>query len=299
MRSSEPTASPMRRANEILSLAPAYFAQAELDRRWFNRYPRRLPTSSSRSRFLEFSTQLTKGDCMKILLVLTSHDQLGDTGKKTGFWLEELAAPYYVFKDAGAEITLASPNGGQPPLDPKSDEPDAQTQDTRRFRADKDAMQALATTKQLASMRAEDFDAVFYPGGHGPLWDLAQSDDSKALMESMFASGKPVAAVCHAPGVLRNVKAPDGTPLVKGKRVTGFTNTEEAAVGLTNVVPFLVEDMLKSAGGNYSKGADWQSYVLTDGMLITGQNPQSSGAAAKALIQVLEESAVSHGDVRR
>lgn len=230
---------------------------------------------------------------MKILMVLTSHDQLGDTGKKTGFWLEELAAPYYVFKEAGAEITLASPKGGQPPLDPKSDEPDAQTDDTRRFRADKDAMQALAATKKLVSVRAEEFDAVFYPGGHGPLWDLAQDDHSRALIESMLASSKPVAAVCHAPGVLRNVKAPDGTPLVNGKRVTGFTNSEEAAVGLTKVVPFLVEDMLKSAGGNYSKGADWQSYVLTDGLLITGQNPASSAAAAEALIQVLESSAAS------
>lgn len=236
---------------------------------------------------------------MKILLVLTSHDQLGDTGKKTGFWLEELAAPYYVFKDAGAEMTLASPKGGQPPLDPTSDEPDAQTDDTRRFRADKDAMQALAATTKLVSVRAEEFDAVFYPGGHGPLWDLAQDDHSKALIETMLASGKPVAAVCHAPGVLRNVKAPDGTPLVNGKRVTGFTNSEEAAVGLTKVVPFLVEDMLKSAGGNYSKGADWQSYVVTDGLLITGQNPASSAAAAKALIQVMESSAASHDEASR
>jgi len=230
---------------------------------------------------------------MKILLVLTSHDQLGDTGKKTGFWLEELAAPYYVFKDAGADITLASPLGGQPPLDPKSDEPDAQTDDTRRFRADKAAMQALSATKKLASVHGEDFDAVFYPGGHGPLWDLAGSAESKALIESMIAAGKPVAAVCHAPGVLRDVKAADGTPLVKGKRVTGFTNTEEAAVGLTKVVPFLVEDMLKSAGGTYSKGADWQSYVVTDGLLITGQNPASSAAGAKALLKALESSAQS------
>lgn len=236
---------------------------------------------------------------MKILLVLTSHDQLGDTGKKTGFWLEELAAPYYVFKDAGAELVLASPLGGQPPLDPKSDEPDAQTEDTRRFRADKAAMQALSATKKLASVRADDFDAVFYPGGHGPLWDLAQSNDSKSLIESMLAAGKPVAAVCHAPGVLRHVKAPDGTPLVKGKRVTGFTNTEEAAVGLTQVVPFLVEDMLKSAGGTYSKGADWQSHVVTDGLLITGQNPASSAAGAKALLQAIEARATSQGAAGR
>ena len=236
---------------------------------------------------------------MKILLVLTSHSRLGDTGKKTGFWLEELAAPYYVFQDAGADLTLASPLGGQPPLDPKSDEPDAQTDATRRFRADKAAMQALAATKKLASIRAGDFDAVFYPGGHGPLWDLAESEDSKDLIEATLAAGKPVAAVCHAPGVLRHVKAPDGTPLVKGKRVTGFTNTEEAAVGLTKVVPFLVEDMLKSAGGNYSKGADWQSYVVTDGLLITGQNPASSASGAKALLQALEECAASSGEARR
>ena len=230
---------------------------------------------------------------MKILLILTSHGQLGDTGKKTGFWLEELAAPYYVFKDAGAELVLASPLGGQPPLDPKSDEPDAQTQDTRRFRADQEAMQALSATKKLSSVRADDFDAVFYPGGHGPLWDLAESQDSRSLIEAMLAAGKPVAAVCHAPGVLRHVKAPDGTPLVKGKRVTGFTNTEEAAVGLTEVVPFLVEDMLKSAGGHYSKGADWQSHVVTDRLLVTGQNPASSAAGAKALLQALEANATS------
>ena len=232
---------------------------------------------------------------MKILLILTSHGQLGDTGKKTGFWLEELAAPYYVFKDAGADLVLASPQGGQPPLDPKSDEPDAQTQDTRRFRADKEAMQALSATKKLAAVRADDFDAVFYPGGHGPLWDLAESEESRSLIEAMLAAGKPVAAVCHAPGVLRHVKAPDGTPLVKGKRVTGFTNTEEAAVGLTKVVPFLVEDMLKSAGGNYSKGADWQSHVVTDGLLVTGQNPASSAAGAQALLQALQASATNDG----
>lgn len=227
---------------------------------------------------------------MKILMVLTSHDRLGDTGKKTGFWLEELAAPYYVFKDAGAEITLASPLGGQPPLDPKSDEPDAQTEATRRFRADKSAMQALASTRTLASVRADYFDAVFYPGGHGPLWDLAESRDSVALIEATLAAGKPVAAVCHAPGVLRDVKTPDGAPLVRGKRVTGFSNSEEAAVGLTKVVPFLVEDMLKAAGGVYSKGGDWQSHVVTDGLLVTGQNPASSAAGAQALLQVLQAS---------
>ena len=225
---------------------------------------------------------------MKILMVLTSHDRLGDTGRKTGFWLEELAAPYYVFKDAGAQVLLASPGGGQPPLDPKSDEPDAQTEATRRFRADPQAMQDLANTRALASVRADDFDAVFYPGGHGPLWDLAGSRESAALIESMLAAGKPVAAVCHAPGVLREVKAPDGSPLVRGKRVTGFTNTEEAAVGLTDVVPFLVEDMLRSAGGQFSKAGDWQPYVLTDGLLVTGQNPASSEPAAKALLELLK-----------
>lgn len=232
---------------------------------------------------------------MKILLVLTSHDQLGDTGKRTGFWLEELAAPYYVFKDAGAEVVIASPKGGQPPLDPKSDEPDAQTEATRRFRADREAMQALASTTPLASVNADDFDAVFYPGGHGPLWDLAESQDSRALIESTLAAGKPVAAVCHAPGVLRHVQASDGSPLVKGKRVTGFTNTEEAAVGLTKVVPFLVEDMLKANGGQYSKGADWQPYVVTDGLLVTGQNPASSADAAKALLQVVQASTATQG----
>jgi putative intracellular protease/amidase len=236
---------------------------------------------------------------MKVLMVLTSHGLLGNTGKKTGFWLEEFAAPYYVFKDAGAEVTLASPLGGQPPLDPKSDEPDAQTDATRRFRADKEAVQALATTKVLSTVRADDFDAVFYPGGHGPLWDLAESDDSRSLIESMIAAGKPVAAVCHAPGVLRHAKGTDGTPLVKGRRVTGFTNTEEAAVGLTKVVPFLVEDMLRSAGADYSKGADWQSHVVTDGLLVTGQNPASSAAGASALLQALEESAMREGEARR
>lgn len=228
---------------------------------------------------------------MKILLVLTSHGQLGTTGKPTGFWLEELAAPYHVFKDAGAELVLASPQGGQPPLDPKSDAPDAQTDATRRFRADRDAMQALASTRPLASVNAGEFDAVFYPGGHGPLWDLAESPASRALIESTLAAGKPVAAVCHAPGVLRHARAPDGAPLVQGKRVTGFTNTEEAAVGLTQVVPFLVEDMLKANGAHYSKGPDWQSHVVTDGLLVTGQNPASSEDGARALLRVLETSA--------
>jgi putative intracellular protease/amidase len=226
---------------------------------------------------------------MNILMVLTSHDRLGDTGKKTGFWLEEFAAPYYVFKDAGAKLTLASPAGGQPPLDPKSDEPDAQTEATRRFRADPQAQQALANTVTLSGVRAQDFDAVFYPGGHGPLWDLAGDADSIRLIETMIAAGKPVAAVCHAPGVLAQVKGVDGDLLVKGKRVTGFTNTEEAAVGLTEVVPFLVEDMLVKNGGQYSKTDDWQPYVVTDGLLVTGQNPASSEAGAHALLALLKD----------
>ena len=224
---------------------------------------------------------------MNILMVLTSHDQLGNTGKKTGFWLEEFAAPYYALKAAGANITLASPLGGQPPLDPKSDAPESQTEATHRFKADPQAQALLANTAKLADMQVADFDAVFYPGGHGPLWDLAEDRDSIRLIEAMLAAGKPVGAVCHAPGVLRHVKAADGTPLVRGKQVTGFTNTEEEAVGLTNVVPFLVEDMLKQHGAEYSKIADWQSYVVTDGLLVTGQNPASSEAAAAALLKLL------------
>ena len=222
-----------------------------------------------------------------ILMVLTSHDQLGNTGKKTGFWLEEFAAPYYVFKDAGVQITLASPQGGQPPLDPKSDDESAQTDATRRFKADAEAQKQLASTVPLSSVKADAFDAVFYPGGHGPLWDLAEDAQSIALIEKTFAAGKPLALVCHAPGVLRHTKAPDGTPLVKGKKVTGFANTEEDAVQLTDVVPFLVEDMLKANGGVYSKGPDWAPYVLTDGTLITGQNPASSEAGAHAMLKLL------------
>ncbi|MDB5781578.1 type 1 glutamine amidotransferase domain-containing protein [Caballeronia mineralivorans] len=221
---------------------------------------------------------------MKLLMVLTSHDQLGNTGRKTGFWLEEFAAPYYVFKDAGVEITLASPKGGQPPLDPKSDDPDSQTDATRRFKSDKDAQAALASTMKLSTVSSAGYDAVFYPGGHGPLWDLAQDPQSIALIEAMVADGKPVAAVCHAPGVLRHTKAQDGSPLVLDKAVTGFANSEEEAVGLTRVVPFLVEDMLKENGGKYSKGPDWQSHVVVAGNLITGQNPASSEAVAKALL---------------
>lgn len=226
---------------------------------------------------------------MKILMVLTSHDQLGNTGKKTGFWLEEFAAPYYVFKDAGADITLASPKGGQPPLDPKSDEPDSQTAATARFKKDRESQEKLANTVLLSSVSHEEFDAVFYPGGHGPLWDLSEDRDSITLIESMHAAGKPVSAVCHAPAALRHTKLHNGRPLVEGKRVTGFANTEEAAVQLTDIVPFLVEDSLKKSGGIYSKGPDWSSYVLVDGNLVTGQNPASSEEAARAVLKLLEE----------
>ncbi|WP_414448628.1 type 1 glutamine amidotransferase domain-containing protein [Burkholderia sp. 22PA0099] len=221
---------------------------------------------------------------MKILMVLTSHDQLGNTGLKTGFWLEELAAPYYVFKDAGAEIVLTSPQGGQPPLDPKSNEPMFQTEHTHRFEADAAATRQLAATLPLAGIDPAGFDAVFYPGGHGPLWDLAEDTHSIALIEAFIGAGKPAALVCHAPGVLRHVKAADGRPLVDGKQVTGFTNTEEDAVQLTNVVPFLVEDELKKHGGRFSRGDDWASYVVQDGLLITGQNPGSSAEAAARLL---------------
>jgi putative intracellular protease/amidase len=225
---------------------------------------------------------------MKILMVLTSHDQLGDTGHKTGFWLEEFAAPYYALKDAGAEIVVASPKGGQPPLDPKSDAEDAQTDDTRRFKADAEAQAALAATQKLADVKAEDFDAVFYPGGHGPLWDLANDPVSIGLIQAFAAAEKPTGFVCHAPGVLKDVKGADGESLVKGRAVTGFTNSEEEAVGLTQVVPFLVEDMLTANGGRYSKGADWASYVVTEGALVTGQKPASSREAAEALLKLLK-----------
>lgn len=224
---------------------------------------------------------------MNILMVLTSHDQLGNTGKKTGFWLEEFASPYYVFKDAGAKITLASPKGGHPPLDPKSDEPDSQTPSTERFRQDKEAQTALANTVLLSSVSHEEFDGVFYPGGHGPLWDLSEDRDSITMIESMHAAGKPVAAVCHAPAVFRHTKRHDGRPLVEGKKVTGFTNTEEETVQLTKVVPFLVEDSLKKSGGVYSQGPDWSPYVLVDGNIITGQNPASSEEAARALVELI------------
>jgi putative intracellular protease/amidase len=224
---------------------------------------------------------------MKILMVLTSHGELGSRGKKTGFWLEEVAAPYYFFADFGAEITLASPKGGQPPLDPKSAEKDSQTAATERFRADKKAQTALAHTVKLSEISPAGYDALFYPGGHSPLWDLAEDKNSISLIENMYGQGKPVAAVCHAPGVFRHAKAPNGTPLVQGKSVTGFSNSEENAVGLTDVVPFLLEDELQKNGGNYSKTADWQSYSVRDGNLVTGQNPASSEATAKAVLTAL------------
>ncbi len=224
---------------------------------------------------------------MKILMVLTSHDELGNTGRKTGFWLEELAAPYYAFRDAGAEIVLASPKGGQAPLDPKSNELAFQTDHTRRFKSDETAKAQLAATVRLDSVSQADFDTVFYTGGHGPLWDLAEDKDSIALIQSFLTADKPIALVCHAPGVLRHAKTPDGKPLVEGKRVTGFANTEEAGMGLTDVVPFLVEDELKAKGGIYSKNDDSAPYVVSDGLLITGQNPASSASAASVLLKQL------------
>ncbi|MEU9438038.1 type 1 glutamine amidotransferase domain-containing protein [Streptomyces sp. NPDC048252] len=221
---------------------------------------------------------------MNVLIVLTSHDKLGDTGRKTGFWLEELAAPYYRFKEAGWDITLASPKGGRPPLDPKSNEIANQTDQTRRFETDPEATAALANTVRLDSVNADDYDTVFYPGGHGPLWDLAEDTVSARLIETTLRSGKPLALVCHAPGVLRHTVNEDGTPLVQGRKVTGFTNSEEDGVALTDIVPFLVEDQLINLGGIYSKIGDWQPYVVQDGLLITGQNPASSGPAADTLI---------------
>jgi putative intracellular protease/amidase len=230
---------------------------------------------------------------VNVLVVLTSHDQLGSTGRKTGFWLEELASPYYVFTDAGAKVTLASPKGGQPPLDPTSDRPESSSDATRRFKSDIAAQTALANTRRLRDIVAADFDAVFYPGGHGPLWDLAEDPESIALIQATFAAAKPLAAVCHAPGVFRRVKSATGEPLVKGKAVTGFSNTEERAAGLSDVVPFLVEDMLIEEGGAYSKEADWQAHVVTDGLLITGQNPASSAPAARALLDQLRWTAAT------
>ena len=224
---------------------------------------------------------------MKILIVLTSHDQLGDTGKKTGFWLEEFVAPYYVLKDAGAAITLASPKGGRPPLDPKSELPENQTELTKRFRIDTAAQAELAHTKKLADVSADDFDAVFYPGGHGPMWDMANNVTSIALIEAFVRADKPVGAVCHAPSALINVRGKDGEYLIKSRRVTGFSDAEEEAVGLTAVVPFLLEDRLKERGGVYSKGANWAPYVQVDGKLVTGQNPASSGPAAEELLKLI------------
>ncbi len=219
-------------------------------------------------------------------MILTSHDQLGNTGRKTGFWLEEFAAPYFVFRDAGVELTLASPKGGQPPIDPKSDLPENQTAAMTRFKQDQAAQKALSQTVKLADMRSQDFDTIFYVGGHGPMWDLVDNPDSIALIESFYNSGKPVAAVCHSPAVFHRVTY-KGAPLVKGKRVTGFTNNEEEAVHLTKVVPFLVEDELKRVGGLYEKAPDWESFAVVDGRLVTGQNPASSTAAAQALLHLL------------
>lgn len=226
---------------------------------------------------------------MNILMLLTSHAKLGDSGARTGYWLEEFAAPYFVFVDAGATVTLASPRGGQPPVDPKSEEPAAQTEATQRLRADPVAMEQLDHTLKLDDLKVDAFDAVFFPGGHGPLWDLATDQRSIAVIEAMWAASKPVVAVCHAPAVLRDAKVPGGSSIVKGRRVTGYSNAEEEAVGLSAVVPFLVEDMLKERGGTYTKAADWAPHVVTDGLLITGQNPASSKPAAVALLKLLSE----------
>ncbi len=230
---------------------------------------------------------------MKVLFVLTSHSELGNTGQKTGFWIEEFAAPYYVMADEGVDVVIASPKGGQPPIDPKSEAPDAQTEATKRYYADEALKEKVAHTKKLAEVNAADFEAVFYPGGHGPMWDLYDDHDSIALIQSFWTAGKPVAAVCHAPSALLNVKDENGEPLINGKKVTGFTNSEEEAVQLTKVVPYLLEDELKAKGGIYSSGSDWSSYVVKDGMLITGQNPASSEEAAKELLAVFKKSTVS------
>lgn len=226
---------------------------------------------------------------LKVLIVLTSHSDLGNSGHKTGFWVEEFAAPYYVFADAGVQITIVSPQGGQPPIDPKSELKDFQTESTRRFDRDEALKEKLSHTLKLSDVKAGDFDAVFYPGGHGPLWDLANDVNSIELIETFYNQKKPIAFVCHAPAALMKVKLPTGEPLVKGKELTGFSNSEEEAVQLTKIVPFLLEDELKKLGGHYSKGADWGSYIKIDGLLITGQNPNSSEAAAKELIKVLQQ----------
>jgi putative intracellular protease/amidase len=226
---------------------------------------------------------------MKVLMVITSHDQLGNTGRKTGFWLEELAAPYYAFKDAGVEVTLASPKGGRPPLDPKSNEPENRTELTLRFEQDEDAQADLDKTVRLDTVRQEDFDTVFYPGGHGPMWDLAEDKDSIKLIESFIAAGKTIAVVCHSTGALRHVKTPDGKLLVQDKEVTGFTNGEEEGVGLTKIVPFLVEDEMLKLGAIFSKKVNWAPHVVSDGLLITGQNPHSSGPAANTLMAAVKQ----------
>jgi putative intracellular protease/amidase len=233
----------------------------------------------------------TEETVMKVLMVITSHDQLGNTGRKTGFWLEELAAPYYVFKDAGVEITLASPKGGRPPIDPKSNEPDNRTELTVRFEKDAAAEAQLDKTLRLDSVKQDDFDTLFYPGGHGPMWDLAEDKNSVKLIESFIAAGKTIGIVCHSTGALRHVKAPDGKPLVQGKEVTGFTNGEEEEIGLTEVVPFLVEDEMLKLGAVFSKIANWGVHVVSDGLLITGQNPHSSGPAAKTLLAAVKAKA--------
>lgn len=226
---------------------------------------------------------------MKILMVLTSHYRLGNTGQKTGFWLEEFAAPYYVFKDSNFHVTLASPAGGQPPVDPKSDDPDSQTEAIVRFKNDDEARELLANTERLQSLNPENFDAIFYPGGHGPLWDLAGDFNSIALLEAFYRRGKPIGLVCHGPAALLDVKDPDGFPVVKGKRVTGFSNREEDLVHLSEVVPFTIEDMLNTQGGLYSKGDAWVSHIEVDGNLVTGQNPASSKAAAETIVQLLQK----------
>jgi putative intracellular protease/amidase len=226
---------------------------------------------------------------MNILMVLTSHDQMGDTGHKTGFWLEEFTAPYYVFQDAGARITIASPKGGQPPADPNSETKEALTATTRRFQQDAHAREALASTKKLADVNMNEYDAIFYPGGHGPLWDLANDDTSAALLKTAYEQNKVIGAVCHAPAVFKNVEIKPGQNLVGGRKVTGFSNSEEEAVGLSGIVPFLLEDMLKQKSATYSRGDDWAPYIVVDGKLITGQNPASSEGAAKAVIQALQD----------
>ena len=246
-------------------------------------------TKENNIRQQKLSTNSEKSKTMKkILFVLTSHEELGDTGLKTGFWIEEFATPYYLLKDNGIEITLASPKGGQPPIDPKSNEPDFQTPATVRFNEDKETQEVLSKTVKLENVNHDDYDAVFYPGGHGPLWDLAEDKNSIALIEDFYKNNKPIAAVCHAPAVFKNTENTDGTSLIDGKKVTGFTNGEEEAVQLTSVVPFLVENMLKNKGGIYSKKEDWQAYAVEDGLLITGQNPSSSELVAELLLEKLK-----------